>query len=205
MSNASRTARAVLPSKPYEKLAQNVDLVAKNYFVSSKRLQLHDVLSQWTLSLLSLGLIILPLCEVFDLTQAPEKMISFMSITLAVVVLVFSLLIGVNKHGLRADRMHVAGLDFNNLLRKMRGNSDAQIQLKEYGEFNRQYDEILRRCENVDDIDYIRGKLNTKKNEPISCLRVRLEIKHLMLLIINFSIYIIALILETGVIAALIF
>src|SRR5438477_12931002 len=98
-----------LPADAYEKLGDNVYLVTKNYFAASKRLSMHESASQWTLSLLSLGLIVLPLLTVTKMPMRyPQNVVDFASISLAVAVLMFSLLIGANKYAVRSERMHRA-------------------------------------------------------------------------------------------------
>ncbi|PZV27428.1 MAG: hypothetical protein DCF12_04490 [Snowella sp.] len=89
----------------YDKLKDNAYSVSRNYFNASKRLSFHNLLSQWTLSLLSLGLIIIPLLTVTNI-KLQDKYIDFFSISLAVFVLTFSLLVGANNYAVRSEKMH---------------------------------------------------------------------------------------------------
>ncbi len=135
-----------LPPDPYEKLGDNVYIVNKNYFAASQRLALHNSLSQWTLSLLSLGLIVIPLLTVTKIQMRyPQNVVDFGSISLAVGVLMFSLLIGSNNYSVRSDRMHRAGLELNQLMREMRHLVGDPDKMKHYREFDQRYGSILQR------------------------------------------------------------
>jgi hypothetical protein len=150
-----------LPPDAYQKLGDNMYLVTKNYFAASKRLALHNSASQWTLSLLSLGLIVLPLLTITKIPiRYPQNVVDFASISLAVAVLMFSLLIGANSYSVRSERMHRAGLELNELLREMRSHVDEPEKKKHYQDFDRRYSDILQRYENVDEVDYAKGRIS---------------------------------------------
>ena len=191
-----------LPPDAYEKLGDNVYLVTKNYFAASRRLALHESASQWTLSLLSLGLIIIPLLTVTKMPMRYEQnVVDFASISLAVAVLMFSLLIGANKHAVRSEKMHRAGLELNELMREMRYLASDPKKMERYQEFDRAYGAILRRYENVDDIDYVKGKISIIRKEPVPWA---LRSKYWFLFTREMSIYAIALVLEFGFITLLV-
>jgi hypothetical protein len=191
-----------LPPDAYEKLGDNVYLVTKNYFAASKRLALHKSASQWTLSLLSLGLIVLPLLTVTKMPMRyPQNVVDFASISLAVAVLMFSLLIGANTYSVRSERMHRAGLELNELMREMRSHVGDPEKMKHYQEFDRRYGDILQRYENVDEVDYTKGKISIIRKERVPWL---LRLRYWFLFAREMSIYAIALVLEFGFIARLV-
>jgi hypothetical protein len=191
-----------LPPDAYEKLGDNVYLVTKNYFAASKRLALHNSASQWTLSLLSLGLIVLPLLTVTKMpVRYPHNVVDFASISLAVAVLTFSLLIGANSYSVRSERMHRAGLELNELMREMRFHVGDPQKMKHYQDFDRRYGDILKRYENVDEVDYIKGKISIIRKEPVPWL---LRLRYWFLFARGMSVYAIALVLEFGFIARLV-
>ena len=185
-----------LPPDAYEKLGDNVYIVTKNYFAASRRLALHESASQWTLSLLSLGLIIIPLLTVTKMPLRYEQnVVDFAAISLAVTVLMFSLLIGANKHAVRSEKMHQAGLELNELMREMRYLTNDPKKMERYQEFDRKYSSILQRYENVEDIDYTKGKISIIRKEPVPW---SLRSKYWFLFTREMSIYAIALVLEFG-------
>lgn len=195
------TTATSLPASAYEKLADNIYIVNRNYFSASKRLLLHNACSQWTLSLLSLGLIVMPLLTVTKMPlRYPQNVVDFASISLAVAVLMFSLLIGANSYSVRAERMHHAGLELNKLMREMRYFASEADRMSKYRTFDDQYSGILSRFENVDDIDYARAKISTLKDSA----PIKLHIRYWFLFTREMCIYAIALILEFGFIALLV-
>ena len=191
-----------LPPDAYEKLGDNVYLVTKNYFAASKRLALHNSASQWTLSLLSLGLIVIPLLTVTKIPMRyPQNIVDFGSISLAVGVLMFSLLLGTNSYSVRSDRMHHAGLELNELMREMRYLvNDPEGKVRQYRDFDKRYGNILQRYENVDDVDYTKGKISIIRKEPVPW---SLRFRYWFLFGREMIIYVIALLLEFGFIARL--
>ncbi|MCY7336619.1 MAG: SLATT domain-containing protein [Chamaesiphon sp.] len=186
----------------YKKLSDNIYIVSKNYFAANKRLLLHNSFSQWTLSLLSLGLIIIPLLIVTKIPlRFQQNIIDFASIGLAVAVLMLSLLIGANNYSLRGEKMYQTGLELNELYRDMKQFESNDSRMNHFSKFSRRYSDILRRYENVDDIDYIKGKISRIRDKPIPLM---LQINYYFKLTLEMIIYIIALILEFGFIGLLV-
>lgn len=163
----------------YEKLSDNAYIVYKCYFSMSRRLAMMNVFSQWTLSLLSIGLIIIPLLMVTKMhVRYEQNIVDFASITLAVAVLVFSLLIAGNNYTVRADRAHTAGLELNDIVRDMRFHSKDADRMSHYTKFEQRYSDILKRYENTEQIDYLQAKISINKDKtPLifikSCYCVR--------------------------------
>lgn len=152
----------------YEKLGDNIYIVCKGYFAMSRRLERHRSLSQWTLSLLSLGLIIIPLLTVTKVPVSyPQNIIDFASISLAVGVLVFSLLIGGNNYAVRSERAHTCGLELNELLRDMRTLAKNPNRMGHLQRFEARYSNILKRNENYEQIDYTLAKIRISRDGKV--------------------------------------
>src|SRR5262245_13249635 len=111
-------------------LHRKITKTAKARFVAANRLTLHYQLSQWTVALASAALLILPLVQAFGVSvnSSPQQLNVLQSI-LAVVVLVFSLLLGAENFGLKAEKMHRCGMELNQLDQEMAGhlNDDKEI------------------------------------------------------------------------------
>jgi hypothetical protein len=151
----------------YEKLSDNVYIVYKSYFSMSRRLAMMNVFSQWTLSLLSVGLIILPLLTVTKMpVRYEQNVIDFASITLAVAVLAFSLLIAANNYAVRSEKTHSCGLELNEILREMRFHAKDIDRMTHYKRFEDGYSDLLKRYENTDQIDYLQAKISIAKEKP---------------------------------------
>jgi hypothetical protein len=162
------TPGAPIQSDAYEKLSDSVYMVYKGYFCMSRRLAAMNGFSQWTLSLLSVGLIIIPLLAVTKMTLRYEQnVIDFASIALAVAVLTFSLLIAGNNYAVRSERAHTCGLELNEILREMRFHAKDSDRMKHYQRFENSYSALLRRYENTDQIDYFQAKISIKKDEGV--------------------------------------
>lgn len=187
----------------FDELMKNVHLATKKYFEASQRLAGHHAATQWTISLLSLGLILVPLLTV---TQIPirfdQHIVDFASIGLAVAVLMFSLLTGSNRYENRSEKMHEAGLDLNELLRDMKFAATADDRMKHYQDFAKRYGQVLRRCENNHEIDYIKVQILTACGDSLA-VRLKRRLYYFLLYAKEMCIYAIALVLEFGFIGLL--
>jgi SMODS and SLOG-associating 2TM effector domain family 5 len=185
----------------YDKLKENVFIVTKNYYAASSRFNLHNVLSQWTLSFLSLGLIVIP---VLTVTKMPlrycQNIIDFTSIILAVALLILSLLIGANNYSARGEKMYQAGLEFNELIREMRFFEFDNNRMNHYTKFSRRYGNILQRYENVKDIDSIKGQININRKNGIFMYP---QLKYWFLFAMEMIIYLVPILGEFGFIILL--
>jgi hypothetical protein len=188
-----------IASDAYEKLSDNAYIVYKCYFSMSRRLALHNTLSQWTLSLLSLGLIVIPLLSVTKMpVRYNQSVVDFASITLAVGVLVFTLLITANNYAVRSEKAHNAGLELNDLIRKMRFHAKDSDRMRHYENFEEHYSDILKRFENCAQIDYYGAKLS------IASGSWKIRIKYFFSGVSEILLYFVALALEFGFIGLLV-
>jgi hypothetical protein len=190
----------------YDKLKENILIIMKNYYAASKRLNLHNVLSQWTLSLLSVGLIVVPLLTVTKMhLRYTSNIIDFASISLAIVVLVLSLLIGSNNYAVRGERMYQAGLELNELIRDIRYFDSDSNRMAQYQDLSSRYGNILRRYENVKDIDHLHGQININRNKSEAInLKIIREVKYYFLFLLEMLIYFVPIIFESSFIILLV-
>jgi hypothetical protein len=189
----------------YDKLKENTNAVMKNYYAASERLNFHDLFSQWTLSILSLGLIVIPLLTATKMPlRYSQNVIDFASMSLAVAILMLSLLIGANNYALRGYKMYQSGLEFNDLLRDTRQFEFDADRMIHYQDFSSRYGNILIRYDNVSPIDNLKGQININRKKPVSISSFTQQLEYLYLSIRGMLIYIISLILEFGFICLLI-
>jgi SMODS and SLOG-associating 2TM effector domain family 5 len=181
----------------YDKLKENVMTVMKNYYAASDRLNFHNVFSQWTLSFLSLGFIVIP---VLTVTKIPlhydQNVIDFASISLAVALLMLSLLIGINNYSARGERMYQAGLEFNDLIRKMRFFESNTDRMNQYKNFSRCYGIILQRYENVSEIDCVKAQININRQKNTSIHKTYAQFKYWCLFAREMIVYFVPVISE---------
>jgi SMODS and SLOG-associating 2TM effector domain family 5 len=192
-------------SDNYDKLKENITIVMKNYFAASERLIFHNSVSQWTLSILSLGLIVIPLLTVTKMPlRYSQNVIDFASISLAVAVLMLSLLIGANNYSARGEKMYQAGLEFNKLIWEVRCFEFDGNRMDKYNDFSYRYVEILRRYENVGNIDNLKGQININRKTTVSINSLMQQLEYWWLFCREMIAYFVAIILEFGFIGLLV-
>lgn len=124
-------------------------------FFAHDRLKAHHQFSIWTISLFSLGLILIPLMEAFSLNlYAEANTIKFIQVSLALVVLVFSILINSSNYSVRAEKNHQCGLLLNAFCRKVH-KALASKDNENYDQLVNDYDAILQKFENHAPVDYL--------------------------------------------------
>lgn len=95
----------------FDELYRIIDITAKARYRASTRLSMHGVFSQWTLSLLAIGLIITSVLMLSGVKlNFSEKYSSVMQIIFSVIILTYSLLLGIGNFSARAERLHRCGL-----------------------------------------------------------------------------------------------
>lgn len=169
-----------------EEQYKNVKTVTRTRFAAARRLQLHDKIAQWTVAMLSVLLILTSLVQALNATNTAisPAALNVIQVSLAVFVLVFSLLIAKDELALKADRMHRCGLQLNQLLRRMEPYREAPNSHPKYDEFAEGYHQILSESDNHKTLDYIAYKLSKptehyKSDWTLLLARVGYFIRHL--------------------------
>ena len=167
LSPSCKTAIGNAPSREmgaeesaYHNLYRRMRITCSARFNASDRLQQHQKFSLWTVSLFSVGLVLLPLLSVFGISvNFPRNVMDMVQVIAAVVILVFSILLSVGNSPKRAEKMHSCGLEINALCRELYPLLGKETDPQEYNDLSKRYEEILKRYENHDPIDYERAKL----------------------------------------------
>jgi hypothetical protein len=147
-----------------EELLRRTKRTTKSRYLASERLERHHKLSQWTVALLSCALIFIPMVQAFDVqTGYSPQLLNFAQAIAAVLVLVYSLLLGQEGFVLKADSMHRNGVELGRLARTLAGLNGRDIPDDEYQRLVDQYYGILEKYENHKPIDYQFAKLATDK------------------------------------------
>ncbi|RUO59212.1 SLATT domain-containing protein [Pseudidiomarina marina] len=145
--------------KPFEELHDRIQKTANNRFNAHNRLKLHHSLSLWTITLLSIGLILVPLLETFDLDSGLRSGYSaFVQTFFAIVILVISIILNMTNFSVRAERFHQCGLILNALARRVHQKIDENAGGIEYEKYVQDYDNALQRFDNHSRIDYLYTK-----------------------------------------------
>lgn len=154
-----------LPTR-FDQLHHSVRDTARIRFHFAHRLSRQARLSQWTIAILSVALILISLISGLGIhTSLSGPVQTVVQVGLAVLVLVFSLLIGSENYSLRADKAHRCGVDLNYLMRKLESYRGKDGPDERYEYFSDRYYEVLNQYENHDDIDYLTFTLSASERK----------------------------------------
>ncbi|KAA1157586.1 SLATT domain-containing protein [Pseudoalteromonas fuliginea] len=149
---------------------------SRTRFAASKRLQRKHELSGRTIAFTSAYLILLSLLQIFSEETSLTQLLTYSSISLAIVILVVAQLENSSNYSLKAHKHHECGLLINSLYKKLRRlkheYKDKEQDEKFWVEVNKyddEYNNILTRFENHEDLDFSIFKANYPKYEDHRC------------------------------------
>lgn len=152
----------------FDELNRLVDITAKARYRASTRLGTHGMWSQWTLSLLAIGLIIVSVVTLSGIpTNFSEKYSDVMQIIFSVVILTYSLLLGMGNFAARAERLHRCGMELSRIVRKIKpykGKDDEEHD-SIYSDLSREYYDCLEKYENHKDVDFLSSRLEIERRK----------------------------------------
>ncbi|WP_256383185.1 SLATT domain-containing protein [Photobacterium toruni] len=183
-------------SAPEKILLNSMRITAKCRFNASVRLERESKYAFLTTTVLSLGLIFIPLYQNSELTiPYGEKVLTMLQIFLAVAVLVYSVVIGTSKYDLRSTALDKCGVGIKELIRKLRHdisestNNGISIDLKRY---HSDYHKISTETENHIRVDYLLAVLESRSDFDIT------GVKRLYLYIKAYTMYLFPYIIPTS-------
>lgn len=148
----------------YKYLHKRVLVTSKARYEASRRLKLHSWSSQWTLTFLTVGQIILSLLYTFKIynTDIPDSQINMASLFFAIAVLAYSLLLGMGDFSARSSNIHQCGLQLAELSRELHYKIINEITSTEpeYLNYVAKYYLCLNRHENHTSLDYLIARLD---------------------------------------------
>jgi hypothetical protein len=138
-----------------KELLRRTKITTKSRYRASERLERHHKLSQWTVALVSAALVFIPLVQALGVTpDINPALLNAAQATLAVLVLVYSLLLGQENFISRSQAMHRNGIELGRFARKLAGKGD-DVPDEEYFALAEEYYDILDKYENHKPIDYL--------------------------------------------------
>lgn len=154
-------------STAFEKLHMSMRTTVKCRFAAADRLKNYARFSFFTTTVLSLGLILIPLIQNSQVTlSVAPSVLNMMQIFLAVAVLVFSVVIGTAKYELRSELLTECGNRLKELIREMNrlkgtpeGNDPDELERLE-----KEYSRITTDVENHARVDYRRTWLDMRND-----------------------------------------
>jgi hypothetical protein len=145
-----------------EELLRRTKITTKSRYRASERLERHHKFSQWTVSLISAALVFVPMMQAFNIQLGIDAIyLNATQAVLAVLVLVYSLLLGQENFISRAEAMHRNGVELGRFARKLAGMRSA-IGDAEYTVLTEEYYDILEKYGNHKPIDYLFTQLTEK-------------------------------------------
>ncbi|HEY6529164.1 MAG TPA: SLATT domain-containing protein [Cellvibrionaceae bacterium] len=150
----------------FDELYRIVDITAKARYRASTRLNSHGIFSQWTLSLLAIGLIISSALSISGMQlNFSEKYTSVMQLIFSVIVLTYSLLLGMGNFSARAERFHRCGLELSRLVRKVKPFKGKDGNDQEYASISKEYYDHLEKYENHKDVDFLSARIEIERRK----------------------------------------
>lgn len=141
-----------------EKLQMSMRTTAKCRYNASGRLQYQGKFSFFTTTVLSLGLVFIPLMQNAGVPLAFQaNVLNMMQIFLGVAVLVYSVVIGTARYDMRAEQLTECGDKLKELIRsldKERESGGGSVVPEKLAEFQKHYSDIATDVENHDRNDY---------------------------------------------------
>jgi hypothetical protein len=148
---------------PVQKLLNSMRITSKCRYNASVRLKRQSQYSFFATTLLSLGLILLPLLQNSDIRVAfPPKVLNMLQIFLAVAVLVYSVINATAHYETRSEALNDCGDRIKDLIRNLRREvaeaekSGVAVDLAKY---NGKYDSVSTEAENHSRSDFIIASL----------------------------------------------
>jgi len=155
-------------SNKFDELSRVVDLTAKARYRASTRLGIHGMWSQWTLSLLAIGLIIVSVVSISGIkTNFSEVYTDVMQIIFSVVILTYSLLLGMGDFSSRSAKLHKCGMELSRIIRKIKpfkGKDDEEHD-GIYKEYSKEYYDCLEKYENHKNVDFLESRLEIERRK----------------------------------------
>lgn len=141
-----------------DKLQMSMRTTAKSRYNASVRLQQHGQFAFFTTTVLSLGLVFIPLMQNAGVKLAfNANVLNMMQIFLGVAVLVYSVVIGTARHEVRATQLNECGDKLKELIRELdkeRHANSGAVTSQALAIFQKRYSDIVTDVENHTRNDY---------------------------------------------------
>lgn len=155
-----------------DKLRLSMRATAKARYTASIRLRHQGRFAFITTTLLSLGLIFIPLIQNSGVSLAlPVGVLNAMQIFLAVSVLVYSVIIGTARYDVRSEQLNECGDKLKDLIRELGRNKEAgggKLTTEQLTRFQERYADITTDVDNHTRNDYRFTVLEMKRDYRIT-------------------------------------
>lgn len=140
------------------RLENTMKITSISRYNASSRLKMLSKISFITTTILSLGLIFMPLMQMANISLAfSSNILSAIQIFLAVSVLVYSVIIGTARYDLRSEQLTECGDKIKSLIRELRADNGKIVEIQN------QYSNISTAVENHARNDFLLSTLRTSE------------------------------------------
>lgn len=154
----SRDQRERAVKDASDKLQMSMRTTAKCRYNAAVRLQHHGRYSFFTTTVLSLGLVFIPLMQNAGVPLAfKPNVLNMMQIFLGVAVLVYSVVIGTARYDMRSSQLTECGDKLKELIRSLEKDREAgggAVSSDRLADYQRHYSDIVTDVENHERNDY---------------------------------------------------
>jgi hypothetical protein len=158
----------------FRSLYRKIYKTSKARFNAHSRLKAQYFALHWSLSFFSLGLIVIPLIRLSGLQiSIDSKILDLLQITLAMFVLVYSLILSSSHSKDKIEKMHRCGLELNHLAREMLPycKDEGEFDIEVYNKYQDKYSLKLNAYDNHSKIDFAFYKLENLDEYPLSWIQ----------------------------------
>ena len=152
-------------ANPAERLLYGMTVTSKCRYNASIRIRRLSQFSFYTTTILSLGLILIPLLQNADIQLAyAPRVLNMLQIFLAVAVLVYSVINATARYETRSERLNECGDRIKELIRELRvsiSQADVSGVPVDLTSFNQRYTDISTDSENHTRADYCFAVIRT--------------------------------------------
>lgn len=151
-------------------LRQMISKTVAARFQASRRLDFHNRLSLFSISLFSIILILVSLLQLVDFSFAfSSVVVNIGQVFLSIVILCFSIAISMSDFSLKSSKYHECGIQLNELVYKLMNKWGVVLSESEYEQRLGEYFQILDKYENHTEAD--NNKVNKKNSFIVSAFR----------------------------------
>lgn len=144
----------------FSELHRRVSMTSKARYCASRRLQFHKMMSQWTVTLIAVGLIAVSVLAISPVTlRFSLPYVAVMQIIFSVLILAYTLLLSLGDYSARAVKIHRCGMELGKIARELKPYLEKQDEQVAYEKFVEKYYECLEKYENHETCDYLEAFL----------------------------------------------
>ena len=143
----------------FDELFRRVQFTSKARYNAARRLGRYHLFTQITPAFMSIGLVVIPLAKLLGFNRGyADNYVELMQIVFAVMLLAYSLLLGMGNYSTRAEKAHRCGMTLGRLARNIfpyRNVADGSELNGIYEKMCNDYYECLEKHENHKHVDYL--------------------------------------------------